>query len=660
MTFYFSNLTLSNALFIYKNILVLKEKDKTHYYIDKTFGTNVLLLLADVLCGIKFKKLEFELRNIKNKQGELTRFIINREISFDLKNNIVQNKNYINFTNQSWDIGRVRNYIEKSILDGYVNSKDYNFPKILYLIQVVSKHNKNSTSGVCTLVMNRQPWHSTLAEYALRHQVKLTFVKNYQLSKYYFKKIFINYFRKKARLFVFINSLMKYKINLKTKKTDSAKIYIESRGNIEFDGQLGHRSDFFLLHDSHISPAQIAYTFLTKKNKVKLDNNGIYSISGFTRYYNSNCLIKPYVSRINTKSKSLEYSKLIMLMNKYSSDKSYWYSLIKHHNIKIHLSWYDNNSDHMAIADAINEAGGIAAMWQTSFFGFKNYECQTSTDIMFLFSKFDSDLNQSLGSKNRYNIVTGFISDYIALKSLEPAKKIRNKLKSAGATKIVNIMDENCSDDPRWHTGLELQRENYSFILEKVLETPWLGVVFKPKKVNTLKRRLGPVNELLNDAVKTGRCIVLDSGGVHTSNMSPLLASMVADVSIHGHLFAGTAALECALHDKKTLLIDREGALYSKLHELPKGNVVFDNWPDAIEALMNYFDEGSVDPKFGNWSSFISKYDCFKDNKGSYRMSVYMQDLLNGFEKGLNRNIIMADAAQKYADRWGIDKVIST
>jgi hypothetical protein len=266
---------------------------------------------------------------------------------------------------------------------------------------------------------------------------------------------------------------------------------------------------------------------------------------------------------------------------------------------------------------------------------------------MFLFSKFDSEINKLAGSKNKYNIITGLISnDNKSLLETE-AQKIRNRLISSGAQKIVCVMDENSANDARWHTGHELQRENYRFVLEKVLGNPWLGVVFKPKKSNTLYRRLGSVNNLLSEAKKTGRCIVLDKSGKHVSNVPAILGGLVADVTIHGHLSAGTAALECALHGKRTLLIDREGAPFSKLNELPKGSVVFDNWMDAI------------DPEFGDWSDFIKEYNPFNDNKGSYRMSLYMQDLLDGFNKGLDRKIIMEDAAQKYADRWGLDKVVS-
>ena len=82
------------------------------------------------------------------------------------------------------------------------------------------------------------------------------------------------------------------------------------------------------------------------------------------------------------------------------------------------------------------------------------------------------------------------------------AKKLREKLIANGAKKIVFVIDENSVDDSRWHTGHELQRENYSYILQKVLEIPWLGAVFKPKVATTLRQRLGPVKDLLEKAEK--------------------------------------------------------------------------------------------------------------------------------------------------------------
>jgi len=635
----------------------MKKKNKTHYYVNSSYGGLWIIYLLSIFFGIKFKKLEFNLRDIRDHLGELIRVKIPRKVLFEIKENIIQSKEYTSFTNSNWEEGRISDYIEKSILEGYLNSKNNNYPKILYLINVVSLHNNKSTNKSCVLVLYKLPWYSILMEYAQSHQVELKFVRSLELIHYNFKNTLIDLLKRNSQLFIFIKSLVKYKINLKTTKTNVAKLYLEGRGNVNF-GEDGYKSDFFFVNNSQILPATIAYRYESKDEKKLLDYNGIYSVNGLTRFYQNKSLSIPYISPIKKYSNTLEHKKLRMIINKYKYDKSYWYSFFKHHKIKIHLTWYDNNAEHMVIADAIKEIGGIAAMGQTSFYGYKSYECRTNTDVMFFFSKYSLDLNQSLGSKNKYNIITGLLSDYSPSLLVEQAQKIRNKLKLVGVKKIVTVLDENSSDDPRWHTGHELQRENYSHILNKVLEVPWLGVVFKPKKANTLRRRLGPVNELLLAAEKTGRCIILESSGKHQSNVPPLLAGLAADVVIHGHLHAGTAALECALQGKPTLLVDRENASFSKLNELPKGSVVFNNWQDTIDAVYEHFQSQKGIPYFGDWSTIINELDPFRDGLAENRKGMYLYWLLDGFSLGLKREEILAEATDKYARKWGYDKIV--
>ena len=221
------------------------------------------------------------------------------------------------------------------------------------------------------------------------------------------------------------------------------------------------------------------------------------------------------------------------------------------------------------------------------------------------------------------------------------------------------MIDENSLGDERWHTGHELQRENYSFILEQVLSTPWLGVVFKPKLASTLRGRLGGVAELLASAEKTGRCYIYEDSGRYTTSAPPVLAGLSADICIHGHLSAGTAALECVLEGLPTLLIDREGCPNSKLYELPEGKVVFKSWPETIEAVMEHFKAPQGIPGFGDWSPIIDELDPFRDGKAAYRIGTYLHWLIQGFEKGMEREEIMADAAERYKKQWGADKVLS-
>ena len=627
------------------------------YYVDKSKLANSLIFLLSTFYNIKIQKLEFQLRKIKSSKGELERFIINRKTAFKIIDAIKNSDSYRYYINSDLANDRIEDYINKRLLEGYVNSKSFNIPKLLYLIKVVSKHNQCHSKSNAVLIISNRPWKSVLKQYAMDCKVELIFAKNFSLINYFKRKI-IFLIKKTPRIFVYIQNVVRFRLRYKRLNTPIVKIYLEGRGSINFNNKLGSRSDFFILNHSTILQEQIAYKWKTLNEKNLLDESKIFTISGFTRFHKQKIHLQNFFNNPKRKQFKREYHELDYLINEYKADRAYWYSMYKNYNIKIHNTWFDNNADHMAIADAIKDYGGIATMYQTSFYGFKNYECKTNTDIMFHFSKFDSEMNQSLGSNNSYNIVTGLITDYIGKDSYTIAVETRNKLKSAGAKNIVNIMDENCSFDPRWHTGPELQIENYSIILQKLLETPWLGVVFKPKKVSTIKQKLEPINELLLSAIKTGRCIILDESGSHVSNMSPILGSMIADVSVHGHLFAGTAALECALFGGKTILIDREGAMSSKLYELSKEDVIFNNWNDAIEEIIKYFKNDNANPKFGDWSTFIKAYNPFQDNNGAYRMATYIQNLLNGFERGMDRETIMANVAQQYADRWGYNMVI--
>ena len=229
----------------------------------------------------------------------------------------------------------------------------------------------------------------------------------------------------------------------------------------------------------------------------------------------------------------LEGEKINSIINKYILLENYWYSFFKQNNVKVWLTWYKYDNSHMAIADAISDCGGISAIWQMAVDGLPLLGSKINTDIIFSNSAFSQEIDKKLGSKYTNNIITGYPKDYAGQKLKEEATKLRKQFFDLGVKKIIFSIDENSADDSRWHTGHELQRENYSFILEKVLETPWLGVIFKPKTAKTLRRRLGNVCGLLEEAIKTGRCILFEESGRHTTSAPPLLAGLASDVCVH-------------------------------------------------------------------------------------------------------------------------------
>ena len=135
---------------------------------------------------------------------------------------------------------------------------------------------------------------------------------------------------------------------------------------------------------------------------------------------------------------------------------------------------------------------------------------------------------------------------------------------------------------------------------------------------------------------------------------------LAADVCVHGHLCAGTAALECALQNIPTILIDREGEKFSYLSELPKKHVVFKNWDDAINEIMIYFKNENQYKEFGKWNDdYLYYMDPFRDGKSAQRMGTFLKDLLNQYELGESKENALSYSIQKYENIWGKDKVIN-
>lgn len=343
----------------------------------------------------------------------------------------------------------------------------------------------------------------------------------------------------------------------------------------------------------------------------------------------------------------------------YEKSRSYWRNVFDRSGTKVYLSWFKYDGLHCVLADALKDVGGVMALYQraldVSLFG----DNLLNVDISFAYSNtLMADLERRLGSKISYFVATGYLGDH-RFPLLKPkALGLRKTLQQKGAQHILAYTDENSANDSRWHTGHENMREGYTFLLEKLLSNPWLGLVLKPKRPGTLRRRLGAVAPLLEQALATGRCYLFDEA-THQSNYPPALAALAADVAIHAHLSAPTAGLECSLTGTPTLLMDRESYPISPLYQLGIGKTVFREWENLWEVCLQNKNNPKSIPGFGDWSGLIDQLDPFRDGRAAERMGTYLQWMIEGFKAGLNRETVMADAAERYCKAWGKDKVLS-
>jgi len=596
--------------------------------------------------------------DILDEYGEIERIRIPRKDLFEIRSKIMLSNEYKNMFNSSWKKNRVLDCINDEIVDSLIPN-ELSAARLVYLLKVIDWNMR--FLGVSNSIFHAvdRPWIYCFDSIAGNRGIKIITFRNL-ISDFFTIDLIKSFIRKFPRLYVYIRNtkVKSRRFLLITEQLSTPKIFVEGRGDVNQNND-GYHSDFFWMLNSDLSPANVLYECHSENEMKDLIECGINVTSGYVSLNESYMrdYKRPVVNKI--KGNYQEYKAIVKIIDSYNCRKIHWFSYFHNHNVKIYLTWDRVRDHHMVAADAINDNNGISVYWPLSFDGFNEIGSKVCTDVIFSYSKFGADMEKDVGSKYKYNIILGYPRDHAGYLLKEEAKRLRKKLQSHGAEKIIFAIDENSIDDSRWHTGHELQQENYSYILEKVLATPWLGVIFKPKNARNLRERLGEVSQMLSKAEATGRCFVYEDIGRHTTSAPPILAGLSSDIAIHGHLCAGTAGLECVLQGIPTLLIDREGTPNSKLAELPKGKVVFKNWQETIDAVMQHFSSPEGIPGFGDWSSIIDDLDPFIDGKAANRMGTYLNWLVLGYEQGLSKEVVLENAAEKYRDKWGSDKVIT-
>ena len=657
---YFEKLSLSSLLIAMLSNIGIRNifLGFNIYYFDSSVFARKILIPLLVMFNVLVKQLHFRMVDIIDENGESVRIRIPRVDLWDVKDKIKNSEAFKSFSNSTWQQGLFESYLLKGLIDDEITEKD-SVSRILYLVLVVNWHAKKHDHGDLILLIGNRPWLEIYKKYANTYNISLFSIPTNRFIVN--KKNLKNFLRKYPKIFLIfknitnINSIKSHSNNLQLNQM----MYVDGRGDVNLDNN-GNNSDFFWYLNSDFPIEKILYKYISDSEKKYLDNHNLAAVSENLSIFDilKKELIKP-ITNFDSRY-ALEFISIKTLANLYCIEQIYWRLFFKTYAVKIYFSWYRFNNNHMAIADAIRGNGGISTIWQVAFQGYNVSSFEANFDVYFCYSKYSYEVDKLSDSKMKYYVITGYLKDYASSFMKESALKLRKKLEQNGAKKIVSVIDENSMDDSRWHSGHGLQRENYSYILEKVLEEKWLGVVFKPKRSIDLRKRLGPVADLLKKAEETGRCYIYEDSGRYTSSATPVLAGLSADICIHGHLCAGTAAMECALEGLPTLLIDREGSPYSKLYDLPEGKVVFKDWPSAIEALMKHFSIPEGISGFGDWTSILDDLDPFRDGMAAYRMGTYLQWLIEGFENNIDREVIMVNAAERYKKQWGEDKVITS
>jgi hypothetical protein len=663
----------------------------THCYIID--GSRLVILFARLSAGIlavAVEKLAFRLVDVRDEEGRLIRLRLAYQDLTEVQQYAMTEPVFQQLVQREPSQDRLPMFVAKNMaVDSVYDRRGMWRALLVVQLCVWKKKQERVRNSVPVLFLERRPWLKAIRRYASTYDVAIISVPSaLNVSAFLRRRLppeiinLLRFLRYRRQPLKELLSSLKPRVLARSVSTAANGPLVllaqdsSPRVAVEYLGHLNlHRpelySDLFFQQRSSLAGSNILLMFslpgdpLDEKKLTELKELGISvavlhpgatTIPGLPVFNHHTRFDQTQRGKHSVGHSGLETAWLTEQMSNYRRLRAYWTDLFVAYNVKVYTTWFKYNGTHCAIADALQDLGGVTAIYQRAYESDPSANTTIGADIVFGFSQSVAEVERRSNSIIRYHVTTGYLGDHRFPLLRNNARTVRDTLKGHGAMRILSFSDEWSGDDSRWHTGHQFMRENYLFLLEKVLAEPWLGLLIKPKSPNTLRRRLGPVAETLERAEATGRCYVYEGGAMHGSH-TPAEAALAADIAIHGHLCGATAGLEAALAGVPTLLLDREGWPVSSLYRLGVGRVVFKGWDTLWDALVEHWASPGGIPGFGDWSPMFDELDPFRDGRAAERMGTYIQWLIEGFKAGLDRETVMADAAERYCEIWGKDKV---
>jgi hypothetical protein len=665
------NLTVPVVMSTLLGILLKPSAGRAIYYVDATPAGKSLAQILAGLFGATMTYLEFNFMDVRDDNGYLIRLRVPYQDVDILRKKIFKDPLFqAVFKDPTVSQSGLQHYFKKQFLAFHFVLYPDSILRVMALTHIGVWKNKQQTNPASSVVLYARPrlWFDYLIEYSKEQGVSLqkTIPQMFSL-----KKAIIHMLGKNRLKFWWYLWQRRGKPHLPL-PDGGVKLTVDYHGHLNLDPHL--HSDLFFLQPGTVDPKDVLMNFsiaqdpLDDKKLLELRKYGIKAVGLTPKATQSN--EAPFfnhwptgrIPRLGTETlqgsdRNAEKAWFKKECETYFEQYHYWRDYFLKTHTRIYSTWYKYDTSHMIMTDALRSVGGVLSVYQRAFEEVVRPETALWADVVFGFSKEGIELEEKSLSEIPYYVITGYVGDY-RFEAIKPtAMEVRNRLLSHGAKRILAYFDENSNDNARWHTGHKPMRENYSFLLEKVLQDPQLGLVIKPKTPRTLRRRLAHVSDLLAKAEATGRCFVFEGGSLQGA-YPPAVAALASDFAIHGHLDTATAGFESALAGVPTLLLDREGWPTSKLHGLGP-LVAFKNWDELWMACQDHWKRPQGTPGFGDWSSMIHEMDPFRDGKAAYRIGSYFQWLLEGFKNRWEREQVLEYAAKQYCNQWGKDKIVS-
>jgi hypothetical protein len=275
-----------------------------------------------------------------------------------------------------------------------------------------------------------------------------------------------------------------------------------------------------------------------------------------------------------------------------------------------------------------------------------NHSTQRSHDVYFVWGSHNLKIFHDSGSRVKNMVIAGCCFSETSNKDARhKAQESIQAMKNQGARYTLSLFD-NSLPSPVF----------YRFFLQWLIDDPDLILLIKSKGNNWRTVQEGELANLAEKAMKTKRLYVMDNSA------SPIDAALLSDFSIG--ISSISAIVLAALAEAKVLFLDYEkldqGPLkpYSLFHSLGTKRCVFYD-PDSLkQAVLEHVNSPESNPDLGDASPILDQIDPFRDGKAGQRIGEYVTWYLEGLDQNLSKDAAIKIATDKYADKWGADKVI--
>jgi hypothetical protein len=224
---------------------------------------------------------------------------------------------------------------------------------------------------------------------------------------------------------------------------------------------------------------------------------------------------------------------------------------------------------------------------------------------------------------------TGYSYAYAHKYISERSKSHRSVFEDNGVDFVICYFDERVDLNNKWGTvDNDGHLNDLIKLLDFILKNKNIGLVVKSQFMKYSPSNWYPNENIFKKALGTNRYLELNEGNtINRNDILPTEAALIADICI-SQKFGATAALESAVLQKRTVLINKYPikTYFDDLYS--KSQIVFNSMQEIIYAINEFTLDNKDYLNLGDWSPIIKEFNEFQDLDNQKRVRETIEKMI--------------------------------